>query len=133
MEDFCTQSHTGCSILNIFQVDSIGKTQYKKPPRRTTKSTTTTAKSQKQQQQQQQHHAAAAAAAAVASSSIEDDVGDEEEMMVDQTDEESKALVDELYKRDTTGLVGDEGVTIPPPLLTHKFDIKRDSKTCEVL
>ena len=50
-------------------------------------------------------------------------------MMVDQTDEESKALVDELYKRDTTGLVGDEGVTIPPPLLTHKFDIKWDSKT----
>ena len=101
MENFLTSSMTGCSLLNAFSVESTGKTQYTRRWRQRCRR-----KTQEEEEEEE-----------------------EPSSDNDYTDEQSKAIVNELYKIDTGGGTSNNNtsgsVEVPPPLLQQNFSIKR--------
>ena len=118
MEDFLSTSIIGYGLLNVFPVEGVGKVQYtpranKKRRTDTTGTATTNNNGSRSENGNGDNE------------KDDEDEGEEEkgfEGFEDYTDEESKALVTELYRKDTTGL---SSMSLPPPLLQHNFRVRR--------
>ena len=121
MEDFLSTSIIGSGLPNVFPVEGVGKVQYtpRATKKRTTDTTGTATTNNNGSRSENGENGNGD------NEKDDEDEGEEEEGFEgfeDYTDEESKALVTELFRKDTTGF---SSMSLPPLLLQHNFRVRR--------